>query len=60
MGLVYFSIHLLQIYGINVGKYASPMDPIGDTLDGSEISNNHLGCIETMKKIMRYTTNINW
>ena len=59
MGLVYVSIHVPQVDGIHVGKYVMAMDPIGDTVDGSEISNNHRGCIETIK-IMGYTTNITW
>ena len=27
--MVYFCLHLVDFYGINVGKYTGPMDPMG-------------------------------
>ena len=41
--------------GVRVGN----KNLCGTTVDGSEILNNHLGCIKTLQ-IMGWTTNLNW
>ena len=54
-----FQVHGQKGLVISSCQTIHPRSNMRCTVDGSEIPNNHLGCIKTLK-IPGYTTNLNW
>ena len=45
MGVVYLPTWMAEIYGFHVGKYSSPMDPMGITSLNTNMEPTKIGCL---------------